>query len=655
MDTSVRERKLARFGLYEADLQQRVLTKSGIRVRLQDQPFQVLAFLLERPGEIVTREEILQRLWSADTHVEFEDGLNTAINKLRVALGDDANNPRFIETVPRRGYRFIAPVEGALPASAQDSTTQDAPVVKQEALDPAIDKPDAKVPAPSGTRTQRWPVWLAFIAGAALVTLLVGFKAGGLRQRFFGRPDPGAIRSLAVLPLENLSHDPEQEYFADGMTDELITNLASIASLRVISRTSTTHYKGTRKTLPEIARELDVDAVVEGSVERSANQVRIRAQLIRATPEQHLWAESYDRELRDVLQLQGEVAHDIAQEISSNLASAHSQPPTARPVNLEAYDDYLRGRYYWQRLTRDDLIKGIGYLERSIQHDPNYAPAYVDLAFAYSALGSWLGWSPPGEVHPKAKAAAMRALALDQNLAEAHAVLGLIYLEFEWNWAAAENESKLAVELNPNSSFAHSVHAYHLAVTGQTDAAISETSRALKLDPLSQAQHENAAIVFLCARKFDRAIQEARTTVAIDPSYALAHVGLASALGAKGMDQESFMEWLQYLTLSGDGELARELTAAARKISGPSDPGQKLGYITLRYYQKKSKTQYVSPFTIAEAYLDLGDKNHAFEWLRKAYQEHSAALHTIKFFPEWDPLRSDPRFQTLLRDMNFPD
>jgi TolB-like protein/Tfp pilus assembly protein PilF len=341
------------------------------------------------------------------------------------------------------------------------------------------------------------------------------------------------IKSLAVLPLANFSGDPNQEYFVDGMTDKLITNLAQLSSFRVVSRTSIMQYKNSRKPLLQIARELQVDAVVEGSVVRSGDQVRITAQLIDARDDRHLWAQSYDRDLRDILQLQGAVAGDIAEKVSSNLLSAQAQPPSsaAPSLNLAAYDDYLKGRYYSQRLTNADLIKGIGYLERSIQQDPNYAPAYTDLAISYAALGSWFGWSPPGKAYPKAKAAALRALALDPNLAEAHTVLGWLYEEWEWNWAGARKELRLAVDLNPNSSLAHSRYAIYLVTTGQSANAESETKRTLELDPLSPLHRSTAAYVFTCVRQYDRAIQEARRAIEIDPTFADAHVNLAAALG----------------------------------------------------------------------------------------------------------------------------
>jgi TolB-like protein/DNA-binding winged helix-turn-helix (wHTH) protein len=301
-----------RFGDFEFDPRARQLRKRGLRIRLHGQPLEILRLLLEHPAEVVLREDLRAKLWPEDTFVDFEHSLNAAVNKLREALGDNAKNPCFIETVPRRGYLFIAPVEGALLASATDSADHLAPAANEQAIELILKKPAAEVPAPAGIRTQWRTVWLPFIACASLGALFIGFNGGGLRQRFLGRPHPGTIRSLAVLPLEDLSRDPEQEYFADGMTEALTTELAQISALKVISRTSVMQYKGTKKPLPQIARELDVDAVIEGAVQRSGDKVEITVQLIHAPSDRHLWAKSYERGLGYVLALQREAANAIA-------------------------------------------------------------------------------------------------------------------------------------------------------------------------------------------------------------------------------------------------------------------------------------------------------------------------------------------------------
>jgi TolB-like protein/DNA-binding winged helix-turn-helix (wHTH) protein/tetratricopeptide (TPR) repeat protein len=650
--------RTALFGPYALDQRSGELRKFGTKVKMGEQAFQILRMLLETPGEMVTREELRAKLWATDTFVDFDHGLNSAVQRLRDCLSDSAGKPRWVETIPRRGYRFIGQVEWSEESLPSEILSNPGNAGVQ--VESSDDEAQASVGLEASDASRRvWGVTrrIAMLAVAVLIALLAALPIVRRIQGASAAKRALPIKSLAVLPLANFSGDPNQEYFVDGMTDKLITNLAQLSSLRVVSRTSIMQYKNSRKPLLQIARELQVDAVVEGSVVRSGDQVRITAQLIDARDDRHLWAQSYDRDLRDILQLQGGVAGDIAEKVSSNLLSAQAQPPSsaARSLNLAAYDDYLKGRYYSQRLTNADLIKGIGYLERSIQQDPNYAPAYTDLAISYAALGSWFGWSPPGKEYPKAKAAALRALALDPNLAEAHTVLGWLYEEWEWNWAGARKELQLAVDLNPNSSFAHSRFAVYLVTTGQNDKAESETKRTLELDPLSPLHRSTAAYVFICLRQYDRAIQEARRAIEIDPTFADAHVNLATALGAKGLYQEAFSEWLQYLNLSGDGELAQQLTVAAKEVSGSSYPGRKISQITLRYFQKKSRTRYVSPLFIAGTYLILGDKDHAFEWLDKAYQERSPVLSTIKTDPSWDPLRSDPRFDKLIRKIGFPN
>jgi TolB-like protein/DNA-binding winged helix-turn-helix (wHTH) protein len=347
-----------RFGDFEFDSHAGQLSKHGHRIRLHGQPLEILGLLLERPAEVVLREELRAKLWPEDTFVDFEHSLNAAVNKLREALGDDANNPRFIETVPRRGYRFVAQVEGPLSASPPDFTNQGAPAAKQEA-EHLVVEPVAEVPVPSRKRTPRWTVWVAFIACAFLAAFLVGFDVGGLRQRFLGTPHPGAIRSLAVLPLGNLSHDPEQEYFADGMTEELITELGKVAALRVISHTSVNRFKGTKKPLQEIARELQVDAIMEGTVSREANRVRVTANLIQASPEKHLWAESYDRDLGNVLDLQSEVARTIADRVKITVTPEERlRLSTTQTVNPEALELYLKGTFYNNKWTREGFERG---------------------------------------------------------------------------------------------------------------------------------------------------------------------------------------------------------------------------------------------------------------------------------------------------------
>lgn len=632
-----------RFGDFDVDLDSGELRKYGIRIKLQVQPFQVLQMLLEHPGVVVSREELQKRIWPVDTFVDFDHGMNNAVKKLREALGDDAENPRFIETLPKRGYRFIGSVHSGTAAAFAKEDSESAAFAK------------TSVP---GTRRKRLALGLGLGAAAVgALVLVLGLNTGGVRDRLLGRSLAPRIQSLAVLPLQNLSTDPTQEYFSDGMTDALITDLAQVGSLKVISRTSVMRYKKTDKSLPEIARELNVDGIVEGTVQQSGDRVRITAQLVYGPSDKHIWANSYERELRDTLQLQEEVAYDITQRISTNLASLSGRHPASPyALNIEAYDDYLKGRNRIRRMTQDDIIRGMDFLQRSTQSDPNYAPAYAELSFANWLLAVFFH-RPPEEVVPKAKAAALKALALDENLAEAHCLLGLIYSMYDWDWAAGERELRRAIQTDPNSSFARSEYAfYYLNTMGRKTEAIQEVNTALELDPFSPMQHANASYVFLAARQYDRAIQEGRRAVEIDPSFPPGHLNLSSALQAKGISEEGFAEWLRYLSLSGEAALAQELESAAKKNSGRSDPWQQFAQIILSYYLEKSKseTQPAWAINIAWAYLYLGDKDKAFDWLNRAYQEHSMELYALAVDPSVDPLRSDPRFQDLLRRIGLP-
>src|SRR5712692_3598410 len=432
-----------RFGAFEVDLAAGELRKHGIKIKLQEQPFQILAMLLEHAGEVVTREDLRERLWPADTFVDFDNGLNAATSKLRQALGDTAENPRFVETLARRGYRFLAPVERPTPAPLPA-------VISLEAA--AASARPALVPL---HRSRRWmgAAVLALLL-SVLAALLFELNPGGLRDRVFGKK---SIRSLAVLPLENLSRDADQEYFADGMTDTLITDLGKIAGLRVISRTSSMHYKGTGKTLPEIARELNVDAVIEGAVLRSGDHVRITTQLVEAASDRHLWAESYERELRDVLTLQGEVARDVAKQVNIKLSQEEqTRLASAHPVDPKALEAYLKGRYELYKMTLEGTKKSIDYFAQALDKDPTYARAWAGLSEALSLpsvpQGTWD--SHPQEVLAKAKAAALRALELDGALSEGHLSLGLV-LEREWLWSGAEKEYQRAIALDPNNARAH--------------------------------------------------------------------------------------------------------------------------------------------------------------------------------------------------------
>jgi len=536
-----------RFGVFELDLRAGELRKHGLHIRLQEQPFQLLAMLLEHPGELVTREELQKRLWPADTFVDCDHGRNKAISKIREALGDSAESPRFVETVARRGYRFLAEVKVADTARVSPE-----PATQPHPSADARDRVD--LPGKSATR-RALVLPSAWNTSVFVLLLIVIASLGAWKLHSWNRPSPG-IRSLAVLPLESLSSDASQDYFADGMTDELISDLGQISALRVISRTSVMAYKRARKHLPQIAREPNVDAVVEGTVLRSGDQVRITAQLIEASSDKHLWSQSYQGELRDTLALQSKVARAIADEIRINLNPREQAAlKNVKVVNPQAYESYLKGRYFWNKRTTDGLKAALAYFDQAIEEDPKYAQAYSGLADTYALLGDWqYAAMTPNEALPKAKAAAIKALELDSALGEAHNSLGFCLDAFEWDFNSAGKEFQRAIELNPGYATAHHWYAWHLSVLGRYDEAIAEMRKAQNLDPLSLIINADLAELLLIARLYDDSIQQSRKTIEMDSNFALAHNQLGLAYLQKQMHEEAIAD---YKERSGFRRVAR--------------------------------------------------------------------------------------------------
>ena len=625
-----------RFGVFEVDLRAGELRKQGVRLRLQEQPFQVLAMLLERPGETVTREELRNRLWTADTFVDFDHGVNKAVNRIREALGDSATSPRFVETVARRGYRFLADVtivEGA-PVVRPESSPGDPLPVAHELVAPAALAP------PSPKRLPLWHLWA--LTGAALVLASIGVVMWLLQSR---APQPTLIRSLAVLPLENLSGDTSQEYFADGMTDELISTLGQISVLRVISRTSVMPYKRARKLLPQIARELNVDAVVEGTVLRSGGQVRITAQLIEARVDKHLWSETYDGDLRDTLVLQNKVARAIADQIRINLNAQERTTLThGKVVDPQAHDAYLKGRYFWNKRTGDDLEKAVEYFNQAIERDPNYARAYSGLADSYALLGDWeYGVLASTEALPRAKAAAVRALQLDNTLGEAHTSLAFCLDGFDWDLKSADAEFRRGVALSPGYATAHHWYAWHLSLLGRNDEAIAEMKKAQNLDPVSLIINADLAELLLIAHFTDESIQQSRKTIELDMNFPLAHNQLGIAYLQRQQYDEAISELQKAVQLSGGSPASTANLARAFAASGKRNEALKL----LGDLKKGSHASYSNAAEIAGVYAALGDNNQAMMWLEKGYEERFNPGVLLR--PGFDPLRADPRFQDLER------
>ena len=630
-----------RFGVFELDLRAGELRKHGLRVRLQEQPFQVLAVLLEHPGDVVTREELQKKLWPADTFVDFDHGLNKAVNKIREALGDSAESPRFVETVARRGYRFLAEVKvaDAAPVRSPELATQRPSAAEARNRRPlGGELAVLKHPLPS-------LVWkISVFVLLAVVAFLATWKLHS-----WNRPSP-VIRSLAVLPLESLSSDASQDYFADGMTDELIADLGQISALRVISRTSVMGYKHARKPLPQIARELNVDAVVEGTVLRSGDQVRITAQLIDASSDKHLWSQSYEGELRDTLALQSKVARAIADQIRIELnPQEQAALKSVKVVNPEAYESYLKGRFFWNKRTAEGLKVALAYFNQAIEEDPKYAQAYSGLADTYALLGDWqYAVMTPKEALPKAKAAAIKALELDSALGEAHNSLAFCLDAFDWDLDSAGKEFRRAIELNPGYATAHHWYAWHLSLLGRYDEAIVEMRKAENLDPLSLIINADLAELLVIAHSYDESILQSRKTIEMDPNFALAHNQLAQAYLQKHMPEEAVPELQKAVQLSGGSPTCVGSLARAYAASGKRGEAVKL----LKDLKKRSSPSYSDASEIAAIYASLGDSDQAMDWLERAYEERFNPAVLLR--PGYDPLRSDPRFQDLLRRVGLP-
>jgi TolB-like protein/DNA-binding winged helix-turn-helix (wHTH) protein/Flp pilus assembly protein TadD len=618
-----------RFGVFEADLSAGELRKQGIKIKLHDQPFTVLTVLLERPGELITREEICQRLWPTDTFVDSEVGLNSAVMKLREALGDSAESPHFVETLPRKGYRFIAPVDRL-----------DGLALHPERL------PNQRTRL--GAVLQPGKLWIALGVVAAVLALSLSLNIGGFRQRFLNASAATKVRSVAVLPLENLSGDPAQEYFADGMTEALTTNLGKIGELRVISRTSVMRYKGTKKPLQQIAHELEVDALVEGTVARSGDRVRITANLVQASPEKHIWADSFERDIRNVLDLQDDVSRAIANGIQIKLTpQEQARLSNSHVVNPEAYEAYLEGRYFWEKLWSTGGQKASGYFEIAIEKDPAWALPYSGLADSYLIAGA--NAAIPNELCRKAKEAALEALKRDDRAAEAHAILADVEFWCEWDRVGAEQEVSRAIELNPGFARAHSSHGRFLLTMGRIDEGLAETKRAVELDPLASRVRWDRWLVLYMVGQYDEAAEQCRKMQELDLGQGLGHVYCGDVYVQQGKLAAGIQELEKAVTLSEAPRAIAHLGYAYAIAGRKNDAESMLGKLN-----ELSNKQHVHPDLVAGVYAGLGQKEEAFEWLEKAYQVHARDLLELKYEPHFASLRPDPRFTDLVRRIGLP-
>lgn len=572
--TGVPAEQILRFRGYELNPGTGELRKGPTVVRLSPQPCRLLTMLVNRAGTLVTREEIRQQIWGEETFVDFELALNYCVNRIRSALEDSVRSPRYIETLPRRGYRFIAPVETA-----------------------QLDSPCA----------------------------------------------------LAVLPFENLNRNPDQDYFADGVTDALITELGKISSLRVISRQSVLHLKQTRRKLSDIGRELGVNTVVEGSALIAGRRVRISAQLLRVHPEQHLWAESFECDMKEILALQGELARTIAEQVRVALKPGDLSRLSRGPVNMEAHEAFLKGRYHAGKWTEEGIRKGLEYFQQAIQRDPAYAPAYAGLSDSLSLLGFW-GHAPIREVYPAAKQAAVKALELDDSSSLAHSALAWIRWLYDWDLKACEQEVLRAIALNPSNEAARLLYAAYLATIGlDRKGAVAETRLALQVDPVSLYANSTAAWIYLFAREYPMAVEQACRTLEAYPDSLQARYVLGWAHLGMSMSAAAVEDFRKAADISRDattlGYLGHALSKAGKKTAAKA---------LLRELHETSKSRYVPPKSFVSLYVGLGNYDRAFEYLARAYEERDSMLFWLRAVPLFDPLRSDPRFKRLLRLLGLP-
>jgi TolB-like protein/DNA-binding winged helix-turn-helix (wHTH) protein/Tfp pilus assembly protein PilF len=649
-----------RTGFFEIDLASGQLHKNGRKLPLQEQPFRVLAILLERPGEVVTRQELQARLWPADTYVGFDEGLNTAIRKLRTAFGDSAGNPRFIETLPRRGYRFIAPVTETTTANGLPAIANVAGIREDNAIDDseeAVSLPDYSALAPEGGK---WP-WKTAVLMTAFLVLALTVVAYVMRKHSSPGSGPAKRSMLAILPFQNLSNDPGQEYFSDGLTEETITDLGQLSpeNLGVIARTSAMAYKHTDKTIGQIGRELGVDYILEGSVRREGGKARVSAQLIRVSDQTHLWAENYDRELADMLDVQNDLGRSIAEQVSANLTPQRQIELSKKHiVNPEAYDLYLKGRFYWNQRTPGAIKESIGYFVQATAKDPNFALAYAGLADAYN-ISNVVGLYSPSESFPQAREAAMRAIQLDPSLAEAHAALGMEKSHYEFDLPGAEREFLKALEVNPNSPYAHLFYSNcFLLPMGRKAQAIAENRRAVEIDPLSLPINNFLGMTYMMAGDDDSAYRQFQHTIAMDPSFPLAHEYFSWFLTTTGRYEESIKEKEKGDVLSGASpeQAAAEaiVMEKAFKSGGEKRFWQKDLELELKAGEQPGAS--ASPFMLAADYAMAGQTDKAFEYLEKSYEEREGQdLTLLKFDPSYKNLRSDPRFSAMLRKIGLPE
>ncbi|HLF85381.1 MAG TPA: winged helix-turn-helix domain-containing protein [Blastocatellia bacterium] len=627
MQPKVSADKMIRFGEFELALKSGELRRNGSVIRLQPQPFKVLAFLASHAGQTVTRQELQEAIWGKGTFVDFEHGLNFCIKQIRTALGDDAQSPRLVETLPRRGYRFIAEVENVSGFTVAEQVLGESEVEK-----PVIDAPPSRIQS-AGRR-------FALIGAIAAALVIAGYSGWRSLNRV---AVPVSKVMIAVLPFDNLSGEAEQDYFSDGMTEEMIARLGRLhpLSLGVIARTSAMTYKGVNKDIARIGRELGVDFVVEGSVRREEDKVRITAQLIQVSDQTHLWSESHDRSIGDALEVQREVADQIAHALAIRLLAGKGSE-SSHSANPEAVDAYLRGRYLWNKGARESVSRSVGYFQQAIEKDPDYAAAFAGLADSYRQLGmSYV--MLPAEAYPKATEAALRAVQLDPESANAYVSLGTIKFRYEWKWEDAERDFLRAIEINPSLGIAHHDYAWFLVAMERFDEGIDHMKLAQRLDPLSPLANSDVGWVYLMARRYDEAIEQIKRTLELEPTFGSALACLERAYTLKGQPREAFETLLKE---------TREEGASFRD----GDPAQSMKVLYRKRLEKKlaaMKAGLSSPYGAAMICMSAGEREQALEFLERAYQDRDPMLVAARTDPAFDDLRTDPRFAGLLKRIGF--
>ena len=645
MRANASERPLIRFDNFELELKSGELRRDGALIKLQPQPFKALAFLADRAGQVVTREEIQLEIWGDETFVDYEQGVNFCIKQIRAALGDDAKAPRFIETLPRRGYRFIAPVERKERNLSRENDLAVAPAPDIVISPPeAVPDPSAISAAVSATQTRTRVFLVAALAAAMTLPLAVYVIWQGREKKAI--PPAGKI-ILAVLPFENLSGDPEQDYFSDGLTEEMITRLGRLQPQRlgVIARASAMTFKKSDKDIARIGGALGAAYILEGGVRREADRLRITARLIQVSDQTHLWAGDYDRHVHDALTVQSEVAESIAQSLAVKLLSGPQPAPAQVHIpSPDSYDAYLRGCYLRNKWTREDLGKAVGHFEQAVEKDPNFALAYAALAEAWRYL-QFFGGARPQDARAKAKNAALKAVALDEALAEARAALASARFWYDWDWQGAEQEFKRAMELNPSLAGAHHDYGWLLIARERFDEGLAEVKRAQELDPLSPQANVDVGWACIQARRYDEAIAQSRRTMELEPNFAESWGCLMRAYQYKGMLAEALAEAQRVMSRSG---ASREELAAIHQ--GDAASGMRsVEQWMLNRAKKAAARGYVSAYQRATRHAALGEKELAFEWLKKAYTDRDPMMALLNTDPAYDRLRPEPRFGDLLR------